>query len=242
MANWSVILNVLLLAGVMLAIFRLIQTKRQVNSSKRRREPSFSNLKDFVPDDDIIAVRRVESVEPLENEPAQSLGSHTEEADSPRTEASTPDSSDTLASSDTSPVSVHVFLLAKEDRQLAGYELLQTLLAAGLRFGEGQLFHRHQHKNGQGPIICSLATATADGTFDLQNIGAFTARGLCLFMEASGNSSIDAERLSIMVETAKQLAEGLDTYLLDDSRNPWSDECLKHYHKQLKITEEAAIV
>jgi cell division protein ZipA len=130
-----------------------------------------------------------------------------------------------------------MFLLAKENRQLAGYELLQTVLAAGLRFGEGHLFHRHQSPNGQGPVLCSLAAATPSGIFDLQNIGAFSVHGLCLFMEASGNPTIDAERFAIMLDTAKQLSEGLDTYLLDDHRKPLSDASIQRYYRVLNLGE-----
>ena len=130
-----------------------------------------------------------------------------------------------------------IFLLAKENRQLAGYELLQTLLAVGLRFGEGQLFHRHQNSNGQGPVLCSLAAATASGVFDLQNIGAFSVRGLCLFMQPSGHPAIDSERFSIMLDTAKQLSEGLDTHMLDEQRKPLSDASLKRYYQTLNISD-----
>jgi cell division protein ZipA len=130
-----------------------------------------------------------------------------------------------------------MFLLAKENRQLAGYELLQTVLAAGLRFGEGHLFHRHQSPNGQGPVLCSLAAATPTGVFDLQNIGAFSVHGLCLFMHASGNPTLDAERFAIMLDTAKQLSEGLDTHLLDDQRKPLSDASIQRYYRLLNLGE-----
>lgn len=116
-----------------------------------------------------------------------------------------------------------------------GYELLQTLLAAGLRFGEGQLFHRHLQLNGQGPVLCSVAAATPSGTFDLQNMGAFSASGLCIFMQASGNPTIDQERFSIMVDTARQLSDDLDTLLLDDKRQPISETSLARYRRVLKI-------
>ena len=130
-----------------------------------------------------------------------------------------------------------MFLLAKENRQFAGYELLQTVLAAGLRFGEGHLFHRHQFANGQGPVLCSLAAATATGVFDLQNIGAFSVRGLCLFMHASKSPSIDKERFSIMLETARQLSEGMDAYLLDDQRKPLTKERIARYLHVLQIEQ-----
>lgn len=130
-----------------------------------------------------------------------------------------------------------MFLLAKADRQLAGYELLQAVLSAGLRFGEGNLFHRHQHSNGQGTVMCSLAAATDKGVFDLQNIGAFTVRGLCLFMHASGNPGIDEERFDIMLDTAKTLSDDLDTHLLDDRRQPLSDASIQRYHRSLNLVD-----
>lgn len=225
MTNWSVMLNVFLLAGVVFAIVRMIKMKRRTSAPRPRRfEPALNQ--DAAPEfaDDIIAVRKIEPernaqpeltavIKPIENK-------HVKPA---------------------SPKLLVVFLLAKEQRKLAGYELLQTILAAGLRFGEGQLFHRHQFESGQGPVVCSLATATEGGTFDLQNMGAFSVHGLCLFMEASGNESIDLERFSIMLDTARQLSEGLDTHLLDDKRKPWSEESLARYHRSLQMTEEEAL-
>ena len=128
-----------------------------------------------------------------------------------------------------------MFLLAKDDRKLAGYELLQTLLAAGLRFGEGHLFHRHQHSNGQGPVLCSVAAATSSGLFDMQNIGAFSVRGLCIFMKPSESPMIDAERFAIMLDTARQLSDDLDAYLLDDRRQPLTEEAIARYRSLLSI-------
>lgn len=129
-----------------------------------------------------------------------------------------------------------LFLLAKDNRQFAGYELLQTLLAAGLRFGEGQLFHRHQFPNGQGPVLCSLAAATESGTFDLQNIGGFSVRGLCLFMQTSANPSIDGERFAVILDTARLLSEELDGHLLDDQRKPLTNEGIARYHRLLALS------
>jgi cell division protein ZipA len=228
MTNWSVILNVLLLAGVVFAIARMAKAKRQVSVSKRFQARAHVDVgRD---DDAIIAVRKLEPVVRVSDAELVS-------------EVETKQPQQQHASEAVESVSLVLFLLAKGKRQLAGYELLQTMLAAGLRFGEGQLFHRHQFANGQGPIICSLATATKDGTFDLQNMGAFSVHGLCLFMETSGNSSIDVERFSIMLDTAKQLSEGLDTYLLDDARKPWSEVSLARYHQLLGVTfeEEVAV-
>ena len=131
-----------------------------------------------------------------------------------------------------------MLLLAKENRNFVGYELLQTVLASGLRFGEGNLFHRHQYSNGQGAILCSLAAATNTGVFDLQNIGAFSVRGLCLFMQVSKDPHVNAERFSVLLDTAKQLSEHLNAHLLDEQHKPLNAERIARYYKILNIEQE----
>lgn len=247
-ANWSLILNVLLLIGVIVAIGRLMKARKQSLNSDRY-QPSLGQKEksyDAQPfNDDIIAVRKV-SIDNLfnmetepESEPESQLfikpiTTSPEPKLIPEDElvAELKEESKAVASS-----TLMMFLLAKEHRQFAGYELLQTVLAAGLRFGEGHLFHRHQFANGQGPVLCSLAAATPTGVFDLQNIGAFSVRGLCLFMQASKNPSIDEERFSIMLETGRQLSEGLDAHLLDDQRRPLTEERIARYHRLLQIDQ-----
>lgn len=248
-ANWSLILNVLLLIGVVVAIGRLMKVRKQ-SLSPERYQPSLGQTEqrsyDVQPfNDDIIAVRKVnrdsifesdpliESEPTVDNKPmSSSVQPQLMPMDEPKNE--TREDPKTAA-----PSTLMMFLLAKENRQFAGYELLQTVLAAGLRFGEGQLFHRHQFASGQGPVLCSLAAATATGVFDLQNIGAFSVRGLCLFMHASKNPSIDEERFSIMLETARQLSEGMDAYLLDDQRKPLSEERILRYRRLLNLEHPA---
>lgn len=233
-ASWSLGLNILLLIGVIIAISRMIKSRRQnldiIDYQPSIGTPTISNQ------DDIIAVRKV-NIEPVIEEPAIQpiLRPTPQVSPSPSVRVFQEERSPSMNSDPTS--SVMMFLLAKENRQLAGYELLQTVLAAGLRFGEGHLFHRHQSPNGQGPVLCSLAAATPSGVFDLQNIGAFSVHGLCLFMQASGNPTIDGERFAIMLDTAKQLSEGLDTHLLDDQRKPLSDTSIQRYYRLLNLGE-----
>ncbi|VEG91326.1 cell division protein ZipA C-terminal FtsZ-binding domain-containing protein [Legionella spiritensis] len=248
-ANWSLILNVLLLIGVVVAIGRLMKVRRQ-SLNHTPYQPSLGKMEESRHFDDIIAVRKV-SLAPVESDgEANKMPDIVVRAKSAGTSSVCPETSqdkskqenDAPGETGNEPVkSVMMFLLAKENRQLAGYELLQTVLAAGLRFGEGHLFHRHQQANGQGPVLCSLAAATSTGVFDLQNIGAFSVRGLCLFMEASGNPTIDAERFGIMYDTARQLSDGLNTYLLDDRRRPLTEEGLARYHQLLNISVESEL-
>lgn len=233
-ANWSLILNVLLLIGVVIAIGRVMKARRR-SLTPASYQPSLGQVENrhF---DDIIAVRKINGDSQNETNIDDNIVVKTRSSKTPVIGEEFEAENQPPAPSE-SGKPLMMFLLAKENRQLAGYELLQTVLAAGLRFGEGQLFHRHQHPNGQGPVLCSLAAATASGVFDLQNIGAFSVRGLCLFMQASGNPTIDAERFTIMHETAKQLRDGLDTYLLDEQRQALSEAGLNRYRKLLNIQD-----
>ena len=240
-ANWSLVLNVLLLIGVFVAIGRMMKARRQT-MHLGHYQPSIGQA-DHTSPDDIIAVRKVDRALVVE-QPTSQVTIRPSAPIIKRPILQPTVYSDSLSPDEALPLaggeavsSVMMFLLAKENRQLAGYELLQTVLAAGLRFGEGHLFHRHQSPNGQGPVLCSLAAATPSGVFDMQNIGAFSVHGLCLFMHASGNSTIDAERFAIMLDTAKQLSEGLDTYLLDDNRQPLCDASIQRYYRLLKLGE-----
>jgi cell division protein ZipA len=259
-ANWSLILNVLLLIGVIVAIWRLMKARKQnLNPERYQPSPGVSEKNMFGGQnfsDDIIAVRKVNAISGIDNEgikddDLQVFKRPTEKSSPPRLmpegyeqevelkiEAKPAAKIEPQAKAKVdAPATIMMFLLAKQNRQFAGYELLQTVLAAGLRFGEGHLFHRHQFPNGQGPVLFSLAAATATGVFDLQNIGAFSVRGLCLYMHPAKNPGIDRERLGVMLETARQLSEGLDAHLLDDQRKPLTEERISRYHQLLQMNQ-----
>ncbi len=244
-ANLSLIFNLLLLAGIVVAINRVVRQRRKSSDpvEKEEKEPSLG-LDTKPRSDDIIAVRRVLVEETGENPEIEKKKAA---ASTPPAKAPTQNAQSRFVKEETQihePVNdpVMLFLAAKKNRQFAGYELLQALLASGLRFGENNLFHRHQGENGQGILMCSLAAATETGQFNLSRIGAFTCRGLCLFLEPSHNSSIDQERFSVMLEIAEQLAEELDAHLLDEQRNPFDERSLSHYERRLGCELNCAAV
>ena len=88
--------------------------------------------------------------------------------------------------------------------------------------------------------MCSLAAATPTGVFDLNNIGGFVVHGLCVFMQMSGHQEIDAERFDMMLDAARVLSDNLDTHLLDDLRQPLSDQSITRYHQRLLRNEQPA--
>lgn len=113
-----------------------------------------------------------------------------------------------------------IHVMSKENKVFAGYELLQALLSSGLRFGKMSIFHRYRESNGKEEVLFSLASATEPGTFDMLNMGAFSCKGLTLFMQQSGDTHDDKTRHDLMLQTARHLSEDLAGILLDADRKP----------------------
>ncbi|GEM_PF-2107947 len=100
-----------------------------------------------------------------------------------------------------------IYLMAPTDCPFLGYELIQALLAANLRHGTLNLFHRFDEA---GNILFSVAQTTQNGGFDLDKMGGITCRGLILFMPKTAAAYLDQ-----LSETAYQLAEDLGGQLED---------------------------
>ncbi|NDH08460.1 MAG: cell division protein ZipA [Gammaproteobacteria bacterium] len=234
-ADWSLLLNVVFL-GIILSMiaWRLkpfikskFKSQDQVTAVKQYENHHTNNYQD-----DIISVRKIELADAAY---ADELPEQTFEEQKPdlglKMQADEKPQDRTL-----SHKTIMLFLSASGQHVFAGYELLQTLLACGLRFGDAGLFHRHQHASGQGPVLFSLAAATATGMFDLQNMGSMTVKGLCMFMELSGNSAIDHERYELFMQTAQQLSEELHADLLDEHQRPLSSATYSRFEQMIAET------
>ena len=215
-ANWSLVLNVLFLVVIVsMIVWRLRpMMKKEQKSSQNIAAPIAESTKTYQNNlDDILNVRKISVQEDFTYEAMEPLSKVEEQ--NPQLGVSI-----SFEEREHKKHNIMLFVSAKGQHIFAGYELLQTLLTCGLRFGDGGLFHRHQHSTGQGPVLFSLAAATATGMFDLQNIGAMSVKGLCMFMELSHNPTIDQERFELFIKTAQNLATELNANLLDDRQKP----------------------
>lgn len=112
---------------------------------------------------------------------------------------------------------LYIMLVARSDRPYTGYELLQALLSCGLRFGAMDLFHRYEDLNGKGKILFSVASASETGTFEINKMGAYSAKGLMMFLRLSKEKEL-MPAFDSMIETARELVEDLGGEILDDER------------------------
>jgi len=212
----SVVLNIILLVGALTAIAFIIKGKqRNDNHQTTNKDVELGNI-DTLYNDDIIAVRKSNGDENSQAQELKAEGRDSALADGPI---------------------VIMYLVAQPGDHFVGYELLQALLSNGMRYGDMNLFHRHQEVSGKGPVLFSLANASEEGTFEIQKMGAFSAKGLCLFMHLSGNNHIDGQRFDMMLSTAKQLASDLKGLLLDENQQKITEDTIANYHQQIKPQE-----
>lgn len=129
-----------------------------------------------------------------------------------------------------------LFLRAPAGRQYGGYELLQSLLSCGLRFGENDIFHRYeQHPDGQ-IILFSIAAATKTGALNPADMGDFTCSGLSLFLTLNQHvyPSVNFE---LMLDTVRQLAEDLSGNILDEKQSPLTQDKVQQIREKIKQFE-----
>jgi cell division protein ZipA len=136
---------------------------------------------------------------------------------------------------------IYLILYAKNNKPYMGYELLQALLATGLRFGPMDIFHRYETIEGQGKIFFSLAAANESGKFDISNMGAFSCKGLVMFLRLSNKKDL-ISAFHLMLETAKQLIEYLDGEILDEERKVLTSEKIKDIQKKLLEFEQKQLM
>jgi cell division protein ZipA len=131
---------------------------------------------------------------------------------------------------------VVVINVAAKNEPFKGPDLLHILLACDLRFGDKNIFHRHEEANGRGAVQFSMANSVEPGIFDLDTIDDFTTPGVCFFMSVPGpKESIKA--FECMVETAQCLVSNLHGELLDDSRSAMTNQTLEHCRLRLQEFE-----
>lgn len=128
---------------------------------------------------------------------------------------------------------------ANVEHPYSGYELLQAILASGMRYGRMNIFHRYEDANGRGTLLFSLASAVKPGIFELTKMGSFSTPGLTLFLRVSA-LKLPLTAFETLLETAQQLVDDLGGELLDEQRLPLSEEKITEWRNVLAKLEEGA--
>ncbi|MES3040941.1 MAG: cell division protein ZipA [Pseudomonadota bacterium] len=134
-------------------------------------------------------------------------------------------------------MSVHVMA---NTQLINGRQLLELLLQYGLRYGDMQIFHRHEHPTGQGDVLFSMAQAVEPGTFNIDTLERDLVPGVSFFMSLPGVKSTLS--FDLMIDTARRLAHELQADLVDAQSQVltatvlenWRDEVMAYERQHLQ--------
>lgn len=118
-------------------------------------------------------------------------------------------------------------------QQMSGAALLPSLLTLGMKYGEMNIFHRHQDNAGNGSVTFSLANMLNPGSFELDTMETFVTQGVSLFMTLP-NANDPFAAFDQMIAAAKQLATEFNAQLVDDKRNVMTKQTEQHYVSKIR--------
>ena len=105
-------------------------------------------------------------------------------------------------------------------------------LPSMLRFGEMDIFHRHESMAGTGEVLFSMANAVKPGTFDLDDIDHFTTPAVSFFLGLPG-PRYPKQAFDVMVAAARKLSQELNGELKDDQRSVLTAQTIEHYRQRI---------
>ncbi|CAD5108961.1 cell division protein ZipA [Zestomonas carbonaria] len=123
-------------------------------------------------------------------------------------------------------------VVARSEEGFNGPALLQNILESGLRFGEMDIFHRHESMAGNGEVLFSMANGVKPGTFDLDDIDHFRTRAVSFFLGLPGPRH-PKQAFDVMVAAARKLAHELNGELKDDQRSVLTAQTIEHYRQRI---------
>ncbi|AWF80789.1 cell division protein ZipA [Microbulbifer sp. A4B17] len=123
-------------------------------------------------------------------------------------------------------------VMAPEGDYFEGNDLLRVMVASGMRFGEMNIFHYHEHGGADGAVIFSLANIVVPGVFDLTQMEEFATPGVSLFLTLP----VEGEAIKAfdqLLSTSYKIAELLGGELKDENRSVFTAQTAEHYRQRV---------
>ncbi|MGY4532469.1 cell division protein ZipA [Pseudomonas sp. TE3786] len=265
--EWLIVIGIIVIAGILFDGWRRMRGGK--GKLKFKLDRSFSNLPDDgapellgpprvlerhaepkIEEEDLPAMsprelnrRRGKVVEPSQgdlnlglDEPVPTLLNPVDDEPKKRNPAVPQDSRDLPPVEEVLVINV----VAKEGEGFNGPALLQNILESGLRFGEMDIFHRHESMAGNGEVLFSMANGVKPGTFDLDDIDHFSTRAVSFFLGLPGPRH-PKQAFDVMVAAARKLAHELSGELKDDQRSVMTAQTIEHYRQRIVEFERKAL-
>lgn len=257
--EWLIVIGIVVIAGILFDGWRRMRGGK--GKLKFKLDRSFANLPEDDSDPDLLSPPRVversrdpsfdeddlpalsarelnrrRSSEPQQgdlnlglDEPVPTLLNPVDQGDEEPLSKASP-----AASKELPPVEevLVINVIARDDDGFKGPALLQNILESGLRFGEMDIFHRHESMAGNGEVLFSMANALKPGTFDLDDIEGFSTRAVSFFLGLPGPRH-PKQAFDVMVAAARKLAHELNGELKDDQRSVLTAQTIEHYRQRI---------
>ena len=125
-----------------------------------------------------------------------------------------------------------LYVMAPRGVPFRGPILLGALADASLEYGDMQIFHRTEFISGHEKVLFSAANIKEPGIFDLSAMENFTTEGIVLFLQVPG--SVDGvHAFDAMVESARILANHLDSAVCDATRSVLTNQTITHMREEV---------
>ncbi|MCH8538891.1 MAG: cell division protein ZipA [Alkalimonas sp.] len=134
-----------------------------------------------------------------------------------------------------------LYVLLPEGREIKGQDLLPVLLTLGFKFGEMDIFHRHEDSAGSGEVLFSLANMFNPGTFDIDQMEKVSTRGISLFMTMPGPGA-PLQNFNLMNNAAKKIAEEFGGQVLDGQRSVLTVQTVRHYVEKIREFQRQQLI
>ena len=125
-----------------------------------------------------------------------------------------------------------IIVVARNEEGFPGAALQQNVMESGLRFGEMDIYHRHESMTGNGDVLFSMANALKPGTFNPDELEHTSIRAVSFFMGLPGPRH-PKQALDLMIASARKLAQELGGNLKDDSRSVLTAQTIEHYRQRI---------
>ena len=132
-------------------------------------------------------------------------------------------------------------VIAGDDDELNGAQLLPLLLTLGFKFGDMDIFHRHVSSDGHGEVLFSLANMVKPGVFDIDNMAQFSTTGISLFMTIPHNNG-NLATFNMMLNAAAKIAEEFSGQVLDGERSTLTKQSTQHYVSRIRDVEHKLLL
>ncbi|MEH6565502.1 MAG: cell division protein ZipA [Halopseudomonas sp.] len=123
-------------------------------------------------------------------------------------------------------------VVARDELGFVGSALHQSILESGLRFGDMNIFHRHESMSGNGDVLFSMANALKPGVFDLDEMDSGHVRAVSFFMGLPGPRH-PKQALDLMIAAARKLSHELGGDLKDEQRSVLTAQTIEHYRQRI---------